>query len=152
MRLPTIKTMPDNQAPISRSRPDPVMPQPKSLGGFSKSKFGRAILATPFLFLAVSCFRAMDLDSIRAFLEPRALSGRIEWDGGTIPILQQFHNVRFLDDLWRGTTVAFAPSALGFDAVSWWQMFTFLNDFTVLYSISLVESARRANSVTASQL
>ncbi|KAF1971785.1 hypothetical protein BU23DRAFT_590410 [Bimuria novae-zelandiae CBS 107.79] len=47
---------------------------------------------------------------------------------GSIPILPRFHHVEFLDDVWRGTTASFAPSLLGYDAVSSWQMFSFLND------------------------
>lgn len=128
------------------------MSQPKHGNGFLDSKLKRAILGTPFLLLAIFAFRAMDLDSIKSFLEPRAQSGKIEWDGGSIPILEKFHHVEFLDDLWRGTTVAFAPSTLGFDAVSRWQMFSFLTDFSALYCIWLMESARRANSSTAARL
>lgn len=46
----------------------------------------------------------------------------IGWDGGSTPILDGFHFVEFLNDLWHGTTACFSPSTLGFNLVSSWQM------------------------------
>lgn len=72
----------------------------------------------------------------------RTQPGKIHWESSSITILQTFHHIDFFNDLWRGTTVAFAPSALGFDAVSSWQMFSFLIDLSAVHAIWLCESAR----------
>lgn len=79
-------------------------------------------------------------------------AGRIEWDDGLVPILSRFWHVDFLDDLWRGTTVIFAPSSLGFDPVSWWHMRSFLADLTPVYTVWILESCRSSNAYTPAYL
>ncbi|EGC45088.1 conserved hypothetical protein [Histoplasma capsulatum var. duboisii H88] len=92
------------------------------------SKRQRAILALPFLGLALLCLQVMDIEKMVAHQEPFLRSRKIKWSNGSIPILSHFHYAEFLNELWRGTTVSFSPSTLGYDVVSSWQMFSFLND------------------------
>ncbi|KAF2801072.1 hypothetical protein K505DRAFT_227365 [Melanomma pulvis-pyrius CBS 109.77] len=80
--------------------------------------------------------------------DPPSATGRIAWDGGSIPILQKFHMIPFLDEVFRDVTIGFGPSTLEYDAPTWWQMFSFLNDFGVLYMICLLEATRPANKWT----
>lgn len=111
-------------------------------------KAQRAAAALPFLLIAAWCFRTMDLEKLVKNQQPFADSGVIEWDGGKIAILDHFHNVDFLDQLWRGTTATFSPSTLGYDSVSWWQTFGFLVDLGPVYAIWILESYRPANAWT----
>lgn len=112
------------------------------------SKLRRAILAYPFLILSVSSIFLMDIISMIRDFDPPSATGRIAWDGGSIPILQKFHMIPFLDEVFRDVTVGFGPSTLEYDAPTWWQMFNFLNDFGVLYMICLLEATRPANKGT----
>lgn len=66
------------------------------------SKKTRAILGMPFLGLAALCFWAMDVEKLLAHQRPILESGRIEFDGLSIPILERFYHVGLLDEVWRG--------------------------------------------------
>ncbi|KAF2645060.1 hypothetical protein P280DRAFT_390572 [Massarina eburnea CBS 473.64] len=78
---------------------------------------------------------------------PILQSSTITWATGSIPILPNFHYGPFgiLDEYWRGATVSFSPSSLGYDGVSAWQTFSFLNDLGPLYAVWWLESARVGN-------
>ncbi|KAK0636280.1 hypothetical protein B0T17DRAFT_518678 [Bombardia bombarda] len=112
------------------------------------SRIKRAVVASPFLYLAWLCFTEMDRHKLQAHQEPALSSRKIEWGGVSIPILWDFHHVPFLDEIFRGITVTFSPSALGFDAVSSWHMFNFLTDLGPIYALWLLESTRGANAWT----
>ncbi|KAF2677800.1 hypothetical protein K458DRAFT_377811 [Lentithecium fluviatile CBS 122367] len=116
------------------------------------SKMLRAIVALPFLGIALLCLQAMDLEKMIAHQQPYLESGKIEWSEGSIPILSRFHYVEFLDEVWRGTTASFSPSTLGYDAVSAWQMFAFLNDLGPLFAVWILESSRVGNKWTPAYL
>ncbi|KAI0017121.1 hypothetical protein F4780DRAFT_756837 [Xylariomycetidae sp. FL0641] len=120
--------------------------------GLPQSRIGRAILAMPFLLFSGWCLAVMDLIKIVEHQKPFVESGVIEWEGGRVSILDNFHHVRFLDEMWRGTTATFAPSTLGFDPVARWQMFSFLNDLSPIYAVWILESCRPANAGTPAYL
>ncbi|KAK6822939.1 hypothetical protein PG987_014484 [Apiospora arundinis] len=111
----------------------------------------RAVAALPFLLIAVWCFREMALDQLDASARPSAESGFIEWGHGKnkVAILDHFHGVPFLDQLWRGGTAVFAVSAFGMDGVAAWQVFTFLVDLGPLYAIWILESHRGGQRLVA---
>lgn len=67
------------------------------------SRLRRAIVAVPFLLVAAWCFQAMDLEKIDANAQPYAKSGVIQWDDNEISILDNFHGVPILDEIWRGS-------------------------------------------------
>ncbi|KAI0882406.1 uncharacterized protein GGS22DRAFT_43604 [Annulohypoxylon maeteangense] len=108
----------------------------------------RAISAVPFLFLTAWSFGAMDLDKMASHTQPFADSGVIEWDGGKVDIIDHFHNVDILDQLWRGGMATFSTSTFGYDSVSSWQVFSFLIDLGPIYAIWILESYRRVNAWT----
>lgn len=113
----------------------------------------RAIVALPFLIMAILCSHIVrgliPYESGGAILQ----SGKIVWgQSSSIPILERFYHVKILDDLCRPSTVFVAPSTLGYDPVSSFQSFTFLADNGLVYSIFLIESARRANMLTPAQM
>ncbi|KAI3392214.1 hypothetical protein diail_6075 [Diaporthe ilicicola] len=112
----------------------------------------RALLGLPLLGLAVLCFRAMDPEKLVAHQQPFLKSGLIEYDGHSLPILKRFHYVEFLDEVWRGTTATFSPSTLGYDGISSWQMFSFLNDLGPVYAVWFLESCRVGNRFTPAYL
>ncbi|KAF2265030.1 hypothetical protein CC78DRAFT_579711 [Lojkania enalia] len=110
------------------------------------SNLWRICLASPFLFLSVACFYLMNIISlIQDFPSPSA-TGRIEWSSGSLPILQKFHLIPFLDEVFRDITVGFAPSTLGYDDVSRWSMTGFITDCGILYMVWLLESSRPSNN------
>lgn len=139
-------------------------PPPRSLSGYmpfnpdqglgrKESQIRRAIVSFPFLAMSVWGFRMIrDLipwESGGAILK----SGEIVWgESSAIAILEKFYHVKTLDDLCRGASLLMAPSTLGYDPVSSFQMFTFLADLGLLYSIVLIESARRASVLTIAQM
>jgi hypothetical protein len=86
------------------------------------------------------------------YLDEIVLSGRIRVGSISISILKKFLDIRVLDDFWRPRAVAFAPSTMGIDPVSWFQNFSFLIDYSLLYSIWLFESARKSNEYTPANL
>ena len=112
----------------------------------------RAIWASPLLLVAVVSFLGMDLQHIKDLLEPLLLRDVITWPQGSIPILPKFHHVKFLDDLWRGSTIAFAPATIGFDEVAWWELLHFLLDDGVVYAIWLFEASKPAAARTPAYL
>ncbi|KAF2713384.1 hypothetical protein K504DRAFT_530375 [Pleomassaria siparia CBS 279.74] len=113
------------------------------------SKTYRALLALPFLALAITSVFCMDVISLIKDFDPPSITGNIEWDDGSFPILKRFHMIPFLDEVFRDVTVGFAPSTFEYDPPTWWQVFSFLNDAGVMYMIMLLESMRPANKRTA---
>lgn len=113
------------------------------------SKTTRVVLGLPFLGLAVLCFWTMDVEKLLAHQQPFLDSGKIEFNGGSIPILSRFYYFEFLDELWRRATVTFSPSTLGYDSISSWQMFSFLHDLGPVYAVWYLESYRTGNRFTS---
>ncbi|ROV88720.1 hypothetical protein VPNG_10232 [Cytospora leucostoma] len=114
----------------------------------SESRILRAALAMPFIGLAILCLRAMDTKKLIAHQQPFLEAGRITWDDGSMPVFERFYQVPFIDDLWRGTTTTFGASYIPLDAISWWQLFSFLNDLGPMYIVWFLESCRPGNSWT----
>ncbi|OTA95932.1 hypothetical protein M434DRAFT_9400 [Hypoxylon sp. CO27-5] len=112
------------------------------------ARIGRAVAAAPFLLISVWCARVMDINKLVANQQPFADSGVIEWDGGKVKILDHFHNVDLLDQIWRGSMATFSPSTFGYDDVAWWQMFTFLVDLAPVFAVWILESCRAGSAYT----
>ncbi len=108
----------------------------------------RGIAASPFLVIAYLCITLMDPNKMEAHWTPFLDAGKIEWDGGSVPILDTFYHNKFMDDTWRPFTVVFAPSALGFDPVGWWLGLSFLNSLAPVYAIWMLESHKPSNKNT----
>ncbi|KAI2780898.1 hypothetical protein F4815DRAFT_104957 [Daldinia loculata] len=106
------------------------------------TRLRRAVVSVPFLFIAALCLRIMDPSTIVAFQQPFADSGVIEWDGGKIPIIDNFHGIHFLDNIFRGGMATFSASTFGYDPMAWWQIFSFLTDLGPVYAIWILESYR----------
>lgn len=117
-----------------------------------ESKLLRALLALPFLAILAIAVRQMDLSPALAGVERIIQSGEIVWDSGSLPVRNGLYGIPWLDNLLRPVTIAFAQWNVGYDGPGSWQSFTFLTDFGTLYSIFLVESARRANFLTFAQM
>ncbi|KAK7751442.1 hypothetical protein SLS62_006527 [Diatrype stigma] len=111
------------------------------------TRLWRAASAVPFLLIAAWCFQAMDLGKIDANAQPYADAGVIQWDGDNkVEILDNFHGVRILDEIWRGSMATFSPSTFGYDAIGSWQVFSFLIDLGPVFAIWILESTRAANA------
>lgn len=121
--------------------------------GRKESQIHRAFASLPFLAMSVSCFYILRALIPWEFGSAILGSGKIEWDNSfSIPILEKFYHVKTLDDFCRGASILMAPSTLGYDPGSSFQMFTFLADIGLIYSIFLIESARRASLFTIAQM
>src|SRR5436305_10809776 len=99
------------------------------------SKLQRAVPASVFVVLAALCFYLMDIPSLIKDFPPPSASGYITWHNGKVKILEKFHQISFLDEVFRDVTVGFAPSSFGYDDVSRWQMMNFMMDIGVQYTI-----------------
>ncbi|PHH88227.1 hypothetical protein CDD83_7803 [Cordyceps sp. RAO-2017] len=106
----------------------------------------RAVAASPFLLLSLLCLSLMDAEKMGKQWQPMLDAGRIEWDGGSVPILSAFYHNKILDDFWRGLTVLFSPSTLGYDPVAWWVGFVFVIHLAPLYAIWMLESHRAVST------
>lgn len=109
-------------------------------------RLGRAASAVPFLLVAAWCFQAMDLEKINENAQPYADSGVIRWDDHEVSILNNFHGVQVLDEIWRGSMATFSTSTFGYDSVGAWQVFSFLIDLGPVFAIWILESSRGANA------
>lgn len=127
-----------------------TMPFNASQGlGKHESTLRRALIALPLLMMGLWCFRILlPLLPYTHFLEIFE-SGTLSWgEHSSIPVLQKFFHVKILDIIIQRAALVLVPSALGFDPPSSHQMFTFLADSGLVYSIMLIEGARRANIFT----
>lgn len=115
-----------------------------------ESRVVRALLATPFIGLAMICLSAMDTNKLIAQQQPFLQARRIDLHDGftSMPIFESFYGLSILDEMWRGITVTFANSYLPLDGIGWWQLFSFLHDLGPMYSIWLLESCRAGNTKT----
>jgi hypothetical protein len=127
------------------------------IGGFNPSSLCentiiRSVAALPFIVLLSWTFLSLHPLPITQYLDSIALSGRLRFGSLSIPILTKFLDIKVLDDFWRPKTVAYAPSTLGVDPVGWFQNFSFLADYSLLYCIWLFESARKSNEYSPVRL
>ncbi|KAG4430888.1 hypothetical protein IFR05_013633 [Cadophora sp. M221] len=117
-----------------------------------ESRIPRAVAALPilafFVWTAYLLHRNGINQCVAPFMEEIVGTKRIKLGSVDIPILQKFFHVQGIDDKLKGITVAFAPSTLGIDAVSWYQGLVFMTDYGLIYTIWLFESTRKANEGT----
>lgn len=112
-------------------------------------------MGLPFLLIFAWCAYAMQVEAMGQLLpelEQIGSFGKIEFESITVPILDNFHHIKILDDTWKLGSVMFASSTMGMDPVSWHQMFSFLIDLGVLYSIWLFESCRKVDRYSPARL
>jgi hypothetical protein len=102
----------------------------------------RFLAASPFLVASILCAYLMDIVSLIRDFPPPGEKGIISWEGGSLPILSKFHYLRFLDVVFRDITVGFAPSTLGYDNQSRWQMMSFITDCGPLFLVMMLEFSR----------
>lgn len=134
-----------------------TMPYNPSQGlGQKESKVWRAVKALPFL-----TFTAGAVHFMLGICLPHAMEriGDILKNGVQnqvgeavhVKAVQKFYGVNFLDSRFAPLAACFASFQFA-DLVSSWQGLTFLTDAGIVYSILLIESARRANLMTLSYL
>ncbi len=116
----------------------------------------RSIAALPFLALLVWGLKPLERSCSNAVTGPHlnevVLAGRIRVGATSIPTRNKFLDLKVVNDLWCPRAVAFVPSTMEVDPVSWFQNFSFLVDYSLLYSIWLLESARRLNEYPPARL
>lgn len=118
-----------------------------------ESRLKRALLATPFLVLSYLAAKTMLAKGLPIEDMTRmAQAGQIVWEGGHQQVRRSVFGVKAVDDLFSTITVFFTPSIFSIDEISWYQCFSFLMDAGTLYSILLVEYARRSNIFKSASL
>lgn len=132
-----------------------TMPFNPSQGhGNKESKLWRAFTALPFLSITAAavyfmyglCLPQM-LPGVGEIME----KGIMNQVGEHVHVqpLQSFYGIEALDSRFRGLAGCFASFQFS-DLIGSWQAMTFLTDLGILYSVLLIESARRANIMTLS--
>ena len=146
-----------------------TMPFNPSQGmGKGESKMLRALKAMPFLTITATALYFMwgvsscdshmvaGTDLAKISLPPMlAQIGATMKNGvdsqigqpGHLKTFDTFYGLEFMDSRIRGLAACFTSFQL-VDVVSSWQSFTFLTDVGLVYSIMLIEGARRANLAT----
>jgi hypothetical protein len=108
------------------------------------SKLRRALPASIFIALGATAFYLMDIGTLFFNYEPPSAKGFISHGNGVqTQILKSFHWIGPLDEVFRDVTVGFAPSSMGFDQISRWQMYSFMVDIGVMYMIHAFEGLRK---------
>ncbi|KAL2177766.1 uncharacterized protein P884DRAFT_277482 [Thermothelomyces heterothallicus CBS 202.75] len=125
---------------------------PSQGDGQQESKLKRALFASPLLALAFVAAWVMDPNSAGPWAAALRDSGIFELPSGdSVPILRSFYRLPAFDDFVALVNTFFFPSVYGTDPVSRRQVLSFLTDGTVLLTIWIFESARRANLLTPIQ-
>jgi hypothetical protein len=106
------------------------------------STSSRVITALPFVGISLLAAFFMDIPGLMR-VPPPYQDGHIVFEGVSVPLLEKFHLLPFMDELITEVTKGFAPFAF-YDQTSWWQALNFMNDVGVIYMISLLESSRPA--------
>ncbi|KAF3006804.1 hypothetical protein E8E13_010424 [Curvularia kusanoi] len=134
-----------------------TMPFNPSQGfGQKESKLKRAAKGLPFLTVTVAAVYFMwgiclpHMVSRSNEVLEKGIENEIGETAWLKP-LQSFYGVEALDSRIRGLAACFASMQF-LDLICSWQSLTFLTDLGVVYSVLLVEGARRANIMTVSYL
>lgn len=133
------------------------MPFNRSQGlGQAESKLWRAVRGLPFLTITAAAIYFMWVICLPPAMEriSEIMENGVQNKIGKavhIESLHSFYGIDFLDSRFRALAACFA-SLQFVDSICSWQSMTFLTDAGVVYSILLIESARRANIMTLSSV
>lgn len=137
-----------------RSLRGPMPFNPSQSFGQKESRLWRAVRALPFLSITPVAFYFMWgiclpplLEHINEILE-KGVDNKIG-EAVHVDALKQFYGLSFIDSRVAGLAACFASFQFS-DLLCSWQSLTFLTDAGIMYSILLIESARRANIMTLS--
>ncbi|KAK4222488.1 hypothetical protein QBC38DRAFT_489747 [Podospora fimiseda] len=114
-------------------------------------------IVLPAYYLLLPTFHHASAELALQVPQKHAASGKIEWqepDGTTksIPFIQNYFWLKFLDDQFLLASVVFSPSSNGYDLIGRWQFSQFLIDVGPLYVVWLLEGWRRGNRWTPAAL
>ncbi|KAK0652570.1 hypothetical protein B0T16DRAFT_346949 [Cercophora newfieldiana] len=145
-----VDSLPITFLPIPRRSVMGTMPYNPAQGeNHVESKLKRLALALPFLLLSVLAAKLMAPDPLIPWATSILQSKKLPWTDEPLPTT--FYNIQWLDNLLAPVIVFFSPVLLDIEGVSQ-QALHFLVDFGVVLAIWLIESTRRANNFTLSQL
>jgi hypothetical protein len=112
----------------------------------------RALAASPFLALLMYHFALLkSVVPSQAILQVLA-SGRLDMGTRSIVLFGRFYGPDFIDSIWRSRVILLLPSAVGDDAIGSWQRWIAFADLGIIYTILLIESARRTNLLSLMRL
>lgn len=116
--------------------------------GKRESVLKRLLLALPILGLSVLAARIMNVDGFLPSVAVMSKARLFQHGNFSFRVRDSFWGWQAFDDIWRPVTICFMPANFGTDPISQAQLFSFLSCVGPVYSIMLIESARRANRIT----
>ncbi|GAM91086.1 hypothetical protein ANO11243_091330 [Dothideomycetidae sp. 11243] len=122
---------------------------PKAGTGMRESIMKRLLLALPLLFMSIVAIKIMDPKPILPSLIAMDRTRLFKHGEFSFHIRNSFWGLTAFDNIVRPLTICFLPSNFGLDVASRAQVWSFVCDIGPLYTIMLIESARRANTLTA---
>lgn len=110
----------------------------------AKKEVGRVLVALPLLALFILASHILQIVPSAPFALLHLDSGEIIWGDGAsrIPILTEFYNIRWLDNLLSFANMYFMPGIYGYDPLARTQTISFLSDGGVVLGIWWLESLR----------
>ncbi|KAK3294210.1 uncharacterized protein B0H64DRAFT_418187 [Chaetomium fimeti] len=124
---------------------------PSQGDGHRESKFKRMVYALPLLALFFVAGWVMNATPALDWATGLLDSGVIRLASGDVPILRSFYQFPAFDDFVAVYNTFFFPTVYDADPVARRQLISFLTDGTILLTIWIFESARRANIMTPLQ-
>lgn len=118
--------------------------------GKKESVLKRAVIALPFLFLFYFAKNLMDPAPLIPWATSILEHKTVAWSDTPLPT--RFYPVEWLNGLLAPLIVFFSPVLAGFTDSLSTQAFLLLADYGIVIAIWLIESARRANIFTPSQV
>ncbi|KAH6989863.1 hypothetical protein EDB80DRAFT_881882 [Ilyonectria destructans] len=120
--------------------------------GKKENKLKRALTMLPILGLFYLAMCILNLDPLLPWLSGVVETGKMSFENNHILVQKTFYRINWLDKFWASINVAFIPALYGHDAESRKQLISFLTDYGVIIGIWTIESTRRANALTFSQI
>ena len=112
----------------------------------------RLLLALPFFALSYFAWNKIMLGAPLPEYGDLVKDGHLVYSHGQVAMPQSFTGIEWFDGIWRPVVAIFSQWLLGYDVPGSWQLFSFLTDYGVFYTILLLESCRRSNILTFARL
>lgn len=118
--------------------------------GKHESIVKRAVIALPFLLVFYLAKKLMDPAPLISWATSILNDKTVAWSD--VPLPTQFYPVEWINNLLAPLIVFFSPVLAGIDDNLSTQAFLLLADYGIVIAIWLIESTRRANAFTPSQI
>ncbi|KAF2152366.1 FAD/NAD(P)-binding domain-containing protein [Myriangium duriaei CBS 260.36] len=138
--------------PPKRSLTGTMPFNPQAGTGKQESRLWRLFLSLPLLAIFIAATQILNPTPLLPMLTSMHDNRQYEAGSFSFAVREKFTGIKWFDDIWRPLTICFMPSNFAVDELSYVQMNSFLTDVGIIYSIMLIESARRASALTVFKL